>query len=573
MQKNTINKIAHFILAEDIKSLSKMKLVQKSEIEKWIAEFYKYAIENKKFESAKYLFKVMLQLNEVADNYKELYGYYSSDKEKFSYLKESLMFYAITNEEDYSIIDFAKELIDSPEDLKLFISKMKDFYNVKNNNSSFYRTVYEIAQEFIYHTEFTEEQCVKGLDIVLSHVKNINGTYDFFGEDNDIFTDTITQRHDCKDILEILLKYGYKLPIDTDGYSPLSKRVIENKNVEAIEFLAKHGADFTVPKNNFVFSAYDIGQLENFWEDNQELAKLILKDKPLDYKSESIKAHEAFEKEDFKAYIQHIKNGAVLIDPYIKADSSDISTGALLKSIDLSSDRPEYFNTAKEILNEAERRGENKTEILVGFSSHNPITFSKCIDLGLDPNTKDEEGTPCVFLACRPFLGHNLIQSVIEELVNKGCDITYVDEKGESLLDKTIEAYRCCDDDRTNFELIDYLYSKGCSFNKKTLIGAIKYPLSMDFFNKINEYFDWSDMPQEDFDNLIPHYERMIEYDQKSSQNDRLRLEDYLKRDDINQDYVDNQKELIRRKEDYIKLYGQLIEKIKNMDICPCPTM
>lgn len=158
MQKNTISKIAYFILNEDVKNLTKMKLVQKSEIEKWIAEFHRYAIENKKYDAAKYLFKIMLQLNEVADNYKELYDYYSSDKEKFSYLKESLMFYAITNEEDYSIIDFAKELIDSPDDLKLFISKMKDFYNVKNNNSSFYRTVYEIAQEFIYHTEFTEEQ-------------------------------------------------------------------------------------------------------------------------------------------------------------------------------------------------------------------------------------------------------------------------------------------------------------------------------------------------------------------------------------------------------------------------------
>lgn len=572
MQKSTISKIAHFILNEDVKNLTKMKLVQKSEIKRWIAEFHRYAIENKKFESAKYLFKVMLQLNKVADNYKELYGYYSSDKEKFSYLKESLMFYAITNEEDYSIIDFAKELIDSPEDLKLFISKMKDFYNAKNNNTGFQRTVYEIAQEFIYHAEFTEEQCVKGLDIVLSHAKNINGTYDFFGEDNDIFTDTITQRHDCKDILEMLLKHGYKLPIDTDGYSPLSKRVIENKNVEAIEFLAKHGVDFTVPKNNFVFSSYDIGQLENFWEDNQELAKLILKDKPLDYKSESIKAHEAFEKEDFKAYIQHIKNGAVLIDPYIKADSSDISTGPLLKSIDLSSDKPEYFNVAKEILNEAERRGENKTEILVGFSSHNPITFSKCIDLGLDPNAKDEEGTPCVFLACRHFLGYERIQSVIEELVSKGCDITFVDTKGESLLDKVINLYSS-EKERTDFELIDYLYSKGCTVKNSTLIDGIKCPLSMDFFNKINEYFDWSDMPQEEFEDLIPHYERMIEYSKKSSQNYKLSLEDYLKRDDINQGYVDSQKKIIREKEDYIKLYGQLIEKIKNMNIRPCPTM
>lgn len=411
------------------------------------------------------------------------------------------------------------------------------------------------------------------MDIVLSHVKNINGSYDFFGEDNDIFTDTITQRHACKDILETLLKYGYKLPVDTDGYSPLAKRVIENKNTDAIEFLAEHGVDFTVPKNNLVLSAYDIGCLENFWEKHYALNKLVLKDKTIDYKSESIKAHEAFIKEDFKAYVQHIKNGAALIDPYIKADSLDISTGPLLKSIDLSSDKPEYFNVAKEILDEAERRGENKTEILIGFSRHNPITFSKCIDLGLNPNAKDEKGIPCIFLSCRSFLGHNHIQSIIEGLVNKGCDITYVDEKGESLLDKTIEAYRCCDDGRTNFELIDYLYSKGCSFNKKTLIGAIKYPLSMDFFNKINEYFDWSNMPQEDFDNLIPHYERMIEYDKKSSQNYKLSLEDYLKRDDINQGYVDSQKKIIREKEDYIKLYGQLIEKIKNMDICPCPTM
>lgn len=565
MQKSTISKIAHFILDEDVKSLTKMKLVQKSEIERWIAEFHRYAIENKKFESAKYLFKVMLQLNVAAKNYEELYGYYSSDKEKFSYLKVSLMYYAIVNEEDY-ILEFAKELIDKPDDLKLFISKIKE-----NRNINFQRVVSEIANEFIYHTEFTEEQCAKGLDVILSHVKNINGSYDFFGEDNDIFTDTITKRHNCKDILETLLKHGYELPIDPDGYSPLAKRVIENKNVEAIEFLAKRGVDFTAPKNNFVFSAYDIGQLEGFWKDNQELAKMVLNGKPLDYKSESIKAHEAFVKEDFKTYVELIKNGAALIDPYIEAESSDLSKGSLLKSIDLSSDRPEYFNTAKEILAEAERRGENKTEILVGISRHNPITFSKCIDLGLDPNAEDEEG-PCVFLSCSHALGYNRIQSVIEELVNKGCDITFVDKYGESLLDKTIDLYRM-DPDRTDFELIDYLYSKGCNINNHLLIDAIKCPPSMNFFNKVNEYFDWSDMSRKDFESLIPHYKKMIEYDKKSSQNDRLSLENYLKRENINQDYVDNQKKLIIRKENCITLYRQLIEKISNMNICQGPTM
>lgn len=570
MQKNTISKIAYFILNEDMKSLTKMKLVQKSEIEKWVAEFHRYAIENKKYDAAKYLFKVMLQLNEVADNYKELYGYYSSDKEKFSYLKESLMFYAITNEEDYSIIDFAKELIDSPEDLKLFISKMKDFYNVKNNNSSFYRTVYEIAQEFIYHTEFTEEQCVKGLDIVLSHVKNINGSYDFFGEDNDIFTDTITQRHACKDILEMLLKYGYKLPIDTDGYSPLAKRAVENKNADAIEFLAKHGVDFTVPKNSLVLSAYDIGYFDGFWKDNQELAQLVLKDKSLDYKSESIKAHEAFVKEDFKTYIELIKHGAALMDTYIEAEST-VRKGCLVKCIELSS-KPEYYNVAKEILDEAERRGLNKTEIMVDFSKRNPINFSKCIDLGLDPNVKNDEGIPSGFYSCSRFLGYEDILSVIKELVNKGCDITYVDKEGESLLDKVINSYS----DReeiTNFELIDYLYSIGCSINNKTLIEAIKHPSNMEFFNKINEYFDWSDMPQDEFDNLIPHFEEMIEHDKHYNQTGRTNLNNYLKNKMINQCYVDGQEKLIKRREHFIELYGQVIEKIKNMDSYPRPTM